>query len=148
MRPTPAGETLLEHAVALAERLDLAGAQPAELADDAVRELRVGAFPSALATLVPAAVDRMLAARPELEIRLVQGTLGELAAGVRDGALHAALCFQDAGACRGTRAPAATTSPRSRWSSCSRRATGLRGGAGSRSRTSPATSGPRPRATA
>ena len=100
VRPTPAGETLLEHAVALAERLDLAGAQLAELADDAVRELRVGAFPSALATLVPAAVDRMLAERPELEIRLVQGTLDELAAGVRDGALHAALCFQDAGAPR------------------------------------------------
>src|SRR5688500_300015 len=50
VRLTAAGETLLAHASALAERLDLAGAQLAELADEERRELRVGAFPSALAT--------------------------------------------------------------------------------------------------
>jgi DNA-binding transcriptional LysR family regulator len=96
VRPTPAGATLLEHAIAVGERLDLAGAQLAELADDERRELRVGAFPSALATVVPATVGRLLARRPELSIRLAQGELAQLAAGVRDGALHAALCFQDA----------------------------------------------------
>jgi DNA-binding transcriptional LysR family regulator len=100
VRPTPAGETLLEHAVVLAERLKLAGAQLAELADDQRRELRVGAFPSALATIVPAAVARLLTRQPQLEVRLSEGRLDELAAGVRDGALHAALCFQDAAAPR------------------------------------------------
>src|SRR5687767_11989168 len=55
VRLTPAGETLLEHAVALADRLELAGAQLAELTGRERLELRLGAFPSALATFVPAA---------------------------------------------------------------------------------------------
>ena len=100
VRVTAAGETLLEHAVALAERLALAGAQVAELAEGERRELRVGAFPSALATIVPAAVTRLSAAQPGIEVRLSEGRIDALAAGVRDGALHAALCFQDAAAPR------------------------------------------------
>jgi DNA-binding transcriptional LysR family regulator len=100
VRPTPAGQTLLEHAGALEQRLDLASAQLAELADEAGRDLRVGAFPSALATLVPAAAARLLAGRPELRVTLAQAELAALVAGVREGTLHAAVCFQDAGAPR------------------------------------------------
>src|SRR5687768_7054663 len=100
VRPTPAGEALLEHAVALAERLELAGSQLAELAGEERRELRVGAFPSALATIVPAAVARLLAGEPELEIALAEGALDALVTGVRDGGLHAAVCFQDVAALR------------------------------------------------
>jgi DNA-binding transcriptional LysR family regulator len=100
VRPTPAGQTLLEHAGALEQRLDLASAQLAELADEAGRELRVGAFPSALATLVPAAAARLLAGRPDLRITLAQAELATLVAGVREGTLHAAVCFQDAAAPR------------------------------------------------
>jgi DNA-binding transcriptional LysR family regulator len=96
VRPTPAGETLLEHAVALADRLALAGAQLGALAGDERRALRLGAFPSALATIVPAAVTRLLAREPDLEVSLSEGGQEALVAGVRDGALHAALCFQDA----------------------------------------------------
>jgi DNA-binding transcriptional LysR family regulator len=96
VRPTAAGETLLDHAGALAERLELAGAQLAELAAAGRRELRLGAYPSAMATIVPAALGRVLAGEPGVEIRLVQGALDELAAGVREGALHVALGFQDA----------------------------------------------------
>src|ERR671939_296468 len=44
---TPAGERLLEHASAVADRLELAGAQMRDLAAGERRELRVGAFPSA-----------------------------------------------------------------------------------------------------
>src|SRR5215203_1371700 len=50
---TPAGAQLLAHADVVSERLRLADRQ---LADSAARELRIGAFPSALATIVPAAV--------------------------------------------------------------------------------------------
>ena len=100
VRLTPAGETLLEHAVALSERLRLAGAQLAELAADQRRELRVGAFPSALAGIVPAAVTRLLMRQPRVEVRLSEGRLDALVTGVRDGSLHAALCFQDAAAPR------------------------------------------------
>src|SRR5919106_3141002 len=47
VRLTPAGERLLEHAAALADRVELAGIQLAELAAEEHQKLRVGAFPSA-----------------------------------------------------------------------------------------------------
>src|SRR3954454_13651639 len=53
--PTPAGELLLAHADALAARLELADTQMDALVAGSRRSLRVGAFPSALATIVPAA---------------------------------------------------------------------------------------------
>src|ERR687890_2165703 len=61
---TPAGELLLEHADVVADRLYLAAGQLAELAGHAARELRIGAFPSALATRVPAALARLTEAHP------------------------------------------------------------------------------------
>src|SRR5215207_10643022 len=88
---TEAGELALEHAEALAERLALADTQLAELGDQAA-SVRVGAFPSALATLVPAAIERLVPQRVEA----MEGTIEELAAGVADGSMHVALCFQDA----------------------------------------------------
>src|SRR6185369_3844036 len=48
---TPAGETLLVHADAIAERLALAGTQLSEIAAAERVRLRVGAFPSALVGL-------------------------------------------------------------------------------------------------
>jgi DNA-binding transcriptional LysR family regulator len=90
---TDAGAVALEHAEALAERLALADAQLAELDDDA-GPLRVGAFPSALATLVPQATERLVPRRVEA----MEGTTDELVAGVGDGRMHVALCFQDADA--------------------------------------------------
>src|SRR5690242_8719356 len=64
---TPAGELLLEHADVVSDRLTLATDQLGELVARVARELRVGAYPSALATLVPDALARLTAARPELE---------------------------------------------------------------------------------
>jgi len=93
---TPAGALLLEHADVVADRLELASGQLAELSGRAARELRIGAFPSALATRVPSALARLTAERPGLKAEVVEGTTQELVAGVRDGALHAAVCFQDA----------------------------------------------------
>jgi DNA-binding transcriptional LysR family regulator len=90
---TEAGSVALEHAEALAERLALADTQLAELGDQA-GSVRVGAFPSALATLVPAAIERLVPQRVEA----MEGTIDELAAGVADGSMHVALCFQDADA--------------------------------------------------
>jgi DNA-binding transcriptional LysR family regulator len=91
---TGAGELLLAHADALSERLRLAEAQLAEALADERRLLRVGAFPTVLATIVPAAIAQL---SPEpLEVSVVQGGTDELVAAVRDGRLHLALCFQDA----------------------------------------------------
>ena len=46
---------LLAHADAVADRLELARTQLAEIADEQRARLRIGAFPSALATIVPRA---------------------------------------------------------------------------------------------
>jgi DNA-binding transcriptional LysR family regulator len=75
----------------VAERLALADAQLAELGDDR-GALRVGGFPSAMATLVPAAIATVVPQR----VQAVEGTLEQLAAGVTDGSLHVAVLFQDA----------------------------------------------------
>jgi DNA-binding transcriptional LysR family regulator len=90
---TEAGALALEHADALAERLALADRQLGELGDES-RPLRIGAFPSALATVVPAAIARLGGQRVEA----IEGTMAELPEGVAGGDLHLALCFQDAAA--------------------------------------------------
>jgi DNA-binding transcriptional LysR family regulator len=97
---TDSGRLLLAHAEALAERLALAGAQLGELTDARERRVRVGAFPSALANIVPAALARVIEDAPELEASVNEGTTEELAAAVRAGELHLAVCFQDAAAPR------------------------------------------------
>src|SRR3954447_6011926 len=98
--PTPAGELLLAHADALATRLELAGTQMDALMADTRRTLRVGGFPSALATLVPAAAAALRADEPGLELAVEEATVAELEAAVRAGRLDAALGWQDAAAPR------------------------------------------------
>ena len=93
---TPAGELLLAHADVVADRLDLAAGQLAELAGHAARELRIGAFPSALATRVPQALARLTAERPEVKADVSERATAALVEGVRAGELHVAVCFQDA----------------------------------------------------
>jgi DNA-binding transcriptional LysR family regulator len=85
---TPAGEVLLAHADAIAERFTLAARQLAELA--APPRLRIGAFPSALVGLVPQAAARLG------EVLLEEASTPELAERVARGELHVALGFQDA----------------------------------------------------
>jgi DNA-binding transcriptional LysR family regulator len=92
---TEVGELLLAHSEALYERLQLAETQVGETISTARRLLRVGAFPSALATLVPAAIARLRTLTKALEVAVVQGSTDELVAAVRDGRVHVALCFQD-----------------------------------------------------
>src|SRR4029079_2454370 len=88
---TDAGALALEHAEALAERLAIADTQLAELGDEE-GTLRVGGFPGALATLVPAAIERLV----PRHVAAVEGTMEDLPRRVADGSLHVAICFQDA----------------------------------------------------
>jgi hypothetical protein len=81
------------------------------------RALRLGAFPSALATIVPAAVAAPARAGADLELAAEDGTLAELVQAVQAGRLHAAVCFQDAATPR--RDLAATL----RWTNCGYRVT-------------------------
>ena len=100
VRLTPAGELLLEHADVVSDRLELASGQLEELVAEHRRHLRIGAFPSALATRVPRALARLIAERPELKADVSEGTMEDLAEDVRAGELHVAVCFQDAARAR------------------------------------------------
>ena len=93
---TPAGELLLVHADAIAERFDLAALQLAEIAEGERALLKIGAFPTALAGFVPTAVARLRALHPEALVTVDEGSADELPARVRSGELHVAVCFQDA----------------------------------------------------
>ena len=94
--PTEAGALLLAHADAVADRLAQADTQVAELATAERETLRVGAFPSALATVLPAAIVRLREQHPDLQIEAAEASGEELGAMVAGGALHLAMCFQDA----------------------------------------------------
>jgi molybdate transport repressor ModE-like protein len=92
---TPAGAILLEHADAISERFRLAGAQLAELAGDERARLRIAAFPTALAGLVPNAIARLRLSHPDTKLTVDEGT-DDLPERVRSGELHLAVAFQDA----------------------------------------------------
>ncbi len=96
LRLTPAGTVLLEHADEVAWRLALADRQLATLAEGRHEQLRLGAFPTALASLVPAAVARLRESHPELRVRLVEVTPSTLEARLLAGEFDVALSYQDA----------------------------------------------------
>jgi len=93
---TPAGEILLEHADAIAERLALAGAQLSEIVAAERVRLRVGAFPSALVMLVPKAVAALRAEEPDAEVLIEEASREVMTERVATGELHVAIAFQDA----------------------------------------------------
>src|SRR3954447_26881846 len=94
LRLTPEGEILLGHADAIADRFRLASEQLAAAAQGWRAWLRIGAFPTALAAFVPAAIDHLRTAYPDCRVTVDEGT-GDLAARIRAGELHLAVAFQD-----------------------------------------------------
>jgi DNA-binding transcriptional LysR family regulator len=74
VRPTAAGTLLLEHAGAILERLAVAHGELERLKDPMTRRLRVGAFPTALAELVPRAVRTLQTTHPGVDLTLREGT--------------------------------------------------------------------------
>jgi len=91
---TREGQILLEHADAIAERFQLANEQLAAAAHGQRTRLRIGAFPTALAGLVPSAIALLRERYPDTKVSVDEG--GEdLPARVRSGELHLALGFQD-----------------------------------------------------
>jgi DNA-binding transcriptional LysR family regulator len=92
---TEAGALLLAHANAIADRLALADAQIGELVAAERETLRLGAFASAMATIVPAAVARLSDERPGIQVDVTEISALDAGAAVGDGRLHVAVCFQD-----------------------------------------------------
>jgi DNA-binding transcriptional LysR family regulator len=95
---TDTGTLLLAHADALSARLSAVDTQLAELRAERTARLRVGAFPSALATIVPDAIAARRAVEPDAAFEASEGSSADVAARVRDGSLHVGVCFEDAGA--------------------------------------------------
>src|SRR4051812_46833254 len=95
---TETGELLLAHADALAARLAAVDEQLDELRAERDARLRVGAFPSALATIVPAAIAARRATEPDVAFDGGGGSSAGGAGGVRGGRLRVGVCFEDAAA--------------------------------------------------
>jgi DNA-binding transcriptional LysR family regulator len=96
LRLTEAGAVLLEHADHVAWRLELADAQLASLAGQRREHIRLGAFPTALASFVPSAVARLRLAHDDLRVRLGEVTPSKLEARLLGGDFDVAISYQDA----------------------------------------------------
>jgi DNA-binding transcriptional LysR family regulator len=98
-----AGATLMHRrpgGLALTEVGELlpADAQLAELVGAREARLAVGAYASALGTIVPDAIARWRAGAPDVAVEALEVASTDAAAGVRDGRLHVGVCFEDAAA--------------------------------------------------
>lgn len=96
LRLTDAGAVLLEHADDVAWRLELADTQLASLAGQRREHVRVGAFPTALAGFVPAAIARLRLAHDDLRVRLGEVTPSTLEERLLSGEFDLAISYQDA----------------------------------------------------
>src|SRR4051812_39859172 len=77
-RLTRAGKALLAHADAIAERFALAQTQLNEILHEQDTRLRIGAVPSALAGLVPAALQHMRKQHLNALVTVAEGTSDDL----------------------------------------------------------------------
>jgi DNA-binding transcriptional LysR family regulator len=100
LRLTRAGEVLLEHADHVAWRLQLADSQIADLAEQHRENVRLGAFPTALASFVPSAIARLRSAHGDVQIQLSEITAATLEPRLLAGEFDVALGYQDAAAAR------------------------------------------------
>jgi DNA-binding transcriptional LysR family regulator len=95
LRLTHAGEVLLEHADQLAWRLQLADTQLTAIAARRREHVRLGAFPTALATFVPAAVARLRSVHDDVHVQLGEVTAETLERRLLAGEFDVALGYQD-----------------------------------------------------
>ena len=73
VRPTARGEVLIRHAKSILERVDSAILEIEELSQPLSERLVLGAFPTALAALVPRALAKLRAEHPALQVRISEG---------------------------------------------------------------------------
>jgi DNA-binding transcriptional LysR family regulator len=93
LRATEAGATLLGHADGIIARIEAAEADLAGFAGVQRGRLRMAAFPTGGATLVPLAVATFRAAHPGVELSLAEGEPGQIAPGLRAGEFDVALLY-------------------------------------------------------
>jgi DNA-binding transcriptional LysR family regulator len=91
---TEAGRRLLLHADAIADRLEAAEQDLAALAGLEYGRVRVAAFPTAAAVLLPVVLSALLRRARGLDVHLVEVEPPEAEAAVRDGSADVALVFR------------------------------------------------------
>ncbi|MFI5670094.1 LysR family transcriptional regulator [Streptomyces sp. NPDC051704] len=94
VRLTPAGQNLVRHAEAVLERLEQADADLAEARSGLAGALRVGAFPTAIRAIVPAALVALARRHPGLEPMVSETDPAEVAHALRAGDLDVALIHE------------------------------------------------------
>lgn len=91
VRLTRAGEVLLRHAVIALEAMEDAARELGDEDARRVRPVRLGAFASAAAGVVPRALSRLTRDRPDIVLTLREGTSAVLTRAMRAGTLDLAL---------------------------------------------------------
>ncbi|WP_374777777.1 LysR family transcriptional regulator [Streptomyces sp. NBC_01310] len=91
VRLTPAGQNLVRHAEAVLERLEQADADLAEARGGLAGALRIGAFPTAIRAIVPAALVGLARRHPRLEPMVSETDPAAVAHALRAGDLDVAL---------------------------------------------------------
>lgn len=94
IRLTDAGRLLADRAQEILGRLDAAHAELAEHAGLRAGRVRVAAFPSALATVVPGAIARFSAAHPGVDLALTESEPPESLTALRNGDVDVAVVFE------------------------------------------------------
>jgi molybdate transport repressor ModE-like protein len=97
VRLTEAGEALVVHADAVLALLATAQDEIAEIAGLRAGRVRLAAFPSASATLVPAAASALKAAHPGITVSLVEAEPPEALGLLRAGEVDLAVAFEYGG---------------------------------------------------
>ena len=99
MRPTQlseAGAALVRQVRAVAARLDNAEQELAEITRRRNGRLRVGSFPTALATFVPAVLGRFQQREPAVGLQVIDDHMQRLLPRLHDGELDVAIIYDDA----------------------------------------------------
>jgi DNA-binding transcriptional LysR family regulator len=94
VRPTAAGALLLRHADVILGQLDAAEAELAATLGLRGGLLRIASFPTAGATLMPAAIAAFRTAHPDVELTLAEGEPEEIGPRLRAGEFDLALLFE------------------------------------------------------
>lgn len=93
--PTEAGELLAQHAKTVLDRLSLAAEQLRQLDDRRVTVVRVAAFGSALATLVPDTLQALRATHPDLVVEATEASTAQQLELVATGRVDLAIGYDD-----------------------------------------------------
>jgi DNA-binding transcriptional LysR family regulator len=109
IRLTDAGRMLVARAEEILGQVESAHAELAAHAGLRLGRVRLAAFPSALATLVPVAAARLAAEHPEIELALTEAEPPEALAALRNAEVDVALVFEHDEAPQGDRRNATMT---------------------------------------